>query len=221
MLCTKLGWSQEVFRMRGNFSIKEKSDSLSSLTMGTFYYDKYKKNIVYKITFPKKELWVFADTTVYRFAGDSLVSRDHGVSINEFSIFHLALNNQLADYGLKNSVYKMSNVEVSKGLVISTWSPPDAAKKVLGDVILSTKNKQLQGIVFLNSEGKMMRKQLFQQYDVIQGLSFPTKIFDTFYIENKKTFQVTTYSNITLNESNNANFYDFYLPKQYSFLFSK
>lgn len=213
--------AQEIYRIKGDFTVKAKGDSASSLTIGKFYYDKTQKKIVYNISFPKPEVWIFDDTLVYRFQKDSLIDVSSGISLNEFSIFHLSLNNELSNYGLKNSVYSLTDVEISKGLVISTWSPPKAASHLLGEVIMSTKNKELQGIVFLDKDGKPMRKQMFKEYINFNGLSFPTLIQDTFLSEKFKSYQITSYKNIKLNESDNYKFYNFHIPKQFSYLLSK
>jgi hypothetical protein len=211
--------AQDIYRIKGRVSIKTISDSTSNLTIGNFYYDKTKQNIVYQITFPSPEIWVFADTTVYRFANDSLVSRDTSISLNDFSIFHMVLNHQLENYGLKNSVYHLADVELSKGLVISTWSPPAEADHILGDVVLSTKDKRLYGIVFLNAEKELMRRQMFKEYTNLLGVAFPSKIHDVFFTEGFTMEQITTYSNISVNEKDNSKFYDFTLPAEYRYLF--
>lgn len=207
---------QEYFRLQGDFSIKSVNDSVGNLTMGKFYYDQNQKKIIYHITFPKVETWVFADTSVYRFSGDSLIARNKGASIHEFSIFSLAVNNHLSDYGLKNSIYNLEKVEKDGGMVITTWEPPTAMKDLLGRVVISNKNKRILGIVFFDKQEEVIRKQFFNEYGNFEGLEFPTEIVDIFISEEgEKSFQKTGYKNIKINEKDNSRFYNFKLPAGY------
>ncbi len=206
--------AQQVFRITGDFSVKSKNDSLGSLTVGSFFFDKNESKLVYRIRFPREQLWVFADTAIYRFEGDSLIDRNRGIAIAEFSIFNLALNNDLSNYGLEGSIYSLDKVEKDQGMVISTWLPPKILDDTFGKVMVSTKGKLLNGIVFFNSEGDILRKQIFTEYQNFEGLMFPVEIVDIFFRDDKKIYQKTTYRNIVINEKSNQNLYQFELPAE-------
>lgn len=217
MCCSLLFTSikaQQHFRISGDFSVKSKNDTVGSLTVGSFFFDKNESKLVYKIRFPKNQLWVFADTAIYRFEEDSLIDKSRGISVAEFSIFNLALKNHLSNYGLESSIYSMHKVEKDKGLVITTWMPPKILDGTFGKVVMSTKGKLLNGIVFFSGEGKILRKQLFTQYKNFDGLMFPTEIIDIFFQEDKTVYQKTTYRNIVINETSNQNLYKFKLPTE-------
>lgn len=116
---------QNYYRMRADFTIKEKNvDTTASLVMGTVYYDKFEKRIVYQITFPKAETWVHADTSVYRLVDGKVQDRKTLPNIMEFTMFHLALNQNLTDFGMKNSIFKISEVSREGDQVLTTWAPP-------------------------------------------------------------------------------------------------
>ncbi len=214
-----MGSAQEYFRMEGEFTIKSKNDSTGNLTMGNFYYDKNEKKIIYHITFPKEQLWVFADTSVYRFEEGKLLDRTKGPAIHEFSIFSLAANNQLANYGLKNSLYKLEKVEKEGNSVLTTWAPPLVLKDLLGKVIISNQNKRIMGIVFFDKDEVLVRKQFFREYKNIEGLEFPTEIVDMFILPDEgTTYQKTTYKNIKVNDEKNSSFHNYKLPAGYESL---
>lgn len=216
--------SQDFFKIKGDFTIKSKSDSISGLTIGSFYYDNTKKKIIYNISFPFPEVWIFSDTTIYHFKGDSLIKKESTPSLNEFSIFHLALNNHLTNYGLENSLYNIEEVGKEGDMVITTYSPPEVMNTLLGKVVLSAKKKRLYGIVFLDTEEEILRKQIFKEYHNFNGLEFPGEIIDIFYTGDQKektTYQKTIYTNILVNETDDNRFYDFKLPAEYSNLISK
>jgi hypothetical protein len=112
---------QHYFRMKADFSIKEKfSDGKMALTMGTVYYDRTHKKLVYDVKFPEKEQWVILDTVFYKIKDDKVVLKQFIPMLPSATIFESALANNLDNFGLENSFYKLQNVEKDADLVIST-----------------------------------------------------------------------------------------------------
>lgn len=208
---------QQFFRIKADFSIKEKtSDGASRLTIGTVYYDKTYKKIVYQISFPEPETWVLEDTIVYKIKNNKIISKEKSIALNEFSIFHLALNGKLAKYGLENSFYKIAKVEKDQGMIITTWQPNEKMRKYMGKIVMSNIDKKLNGIVFFNptETEKVVSKQFFKDYIVVKGLPFPGRVIQFIYgKENKKATQITTYKNVSINQISEENMYNFQLPK--------
>lgn len=214
VLCLGLGLqAQDFYRISGEFSIKSKDDSTFSLTRGSFYYDMNFKKVVYELDFPQKEVWVLSDSLIFRMRGDSIYEKTEGVSIVDFSIFHLTLNNKLNNYGLEESIYSLEDVEKNKDMVIYTWSPPLIAQSVLGDVLLSQKDKRLFGLIFLNKDEEVIRKQFFRDFQNIDGLEFPTEIVDLVYVDGFEIIQKTNYKNIKVNEAGKLDKYNYPLPQ--------
>lgn len=212
LMLPKIIFGQHFFRIEGDFSVKEKTESQSQLTIGHFYFDKNIGKLVYNITFPEKQVMVSEDTVLYLFMADTLASRTRSVDLTKFSIFYLTLNNQLNNYGLDNSFYKIDNVENDGDMVISTWVPGKRFSKHFGKVLLSQKNNRLFGIVFYNVEDQIIGKQFFEDYKVINGINFPTKMVKITFNGEQKNYQVTTFENIKLNNLNEKYYYDFPLP---------
>lgn len=214
ILCLGLGLqAQDFYRISGEFSIKSKDDSTFSLTRGSFYYDMNFKKVVYELDFPQKEIWVLSDSLIFRMRGDSIYEKTEGVSIVDFSIFHLTLNNKLNNYGLEESIYSLEDVEKNKDMVIYTWSPPLIAQSVLGDVLLSQKDKRLFGLIFLSKDKEVIRKQFFRDFQNIDGLEFPTEIVDLVYVDGFEIIQKTNYKNIKVNEAGKLDKYNYPLPQ--------
>lgn len=130
----------------------------------------------------------------------------------EFSIFHLVLNGNLIDYGLTKTKFKIKKVEKLEGNVISTWEPPAELKKLFGDILLSNVNQQLNGIVFENYEGEVISRQFFQNYIEVNGLSFPQEIIKEDNFNGQKVYELTTFSNILINDLSGENQYDYKIP---------
>ena len=124
----------------------------------------------------------------------------------------MVLNGNLIDYGLTKTKFKIKKVEKLEGNVISTWEPPTKLKKLFGDILLSNVNQQLNGIVFKNSEGEVISRQFFQNYIKVNGLSFPQEIIKEDNINGQKVYELTTFSNILINDLSGENKYDYKIP---------
>lgn len=205
--------SQIFFRIKADFMIKVKSPTgQQQLTVGKVFYDKNIKQIVYEISFPEKEIWVQKDTILYKIVNSKVIGKQSIPTMIEFSIFNLALNENLVDYGLKKTKFKIKKVEKLEGNIISTWEPPTELKKLFGDVLLSNVNQQLNGIVFKNNAGEIISRQFFRNYIKVKGLSFPQEIIKENYINGQKAYELTTFSNILINDLSGENKYDYKIP---------
>ena len=212
LLLPKIVFGQHFFRIEGDITVKEKSEMQSQLTIGRFYFDKNIGKLVYDITFPEKQVMVSKDTVLYHFIADTLHSRTKSFDMTKFSIFNLCLENQLNNYGMEHSFYKVDNVEKDGDLVISTWVPGKSHQKYFGNVMISTKNNRLFGIIFMNPEGEIVGKQFFEDYTVVNGLAFPKRMVKFTYFGEKQTSQITTFDNLKLNNLNEKTHYDYPLP---------
>ena len=205
-------FGQHFFRIEGDITVKEKSDLQSQLTIGKFYFDKKIGKLVYNISFPEKQVLVSKDTVLYQFINDTMASRTKSFEMTRFSIFYLSLENELNNYGLDKSFYSIEKVETDGDMVISTWVPGKTQKKYFGNVLISSKNNRLYGIVFLNTAGEVVGKQFFEDYVVVDGLAFPKRMVKFTYFGDKKTTQITTFDNIKLNNLNEKKYYDYPVP---------
>lgn len=204
---------QLFFRIKTDFMIKAKSPTGEQrLTVGKIYYDKNIKQIVYNISFPEKEIWVQRDTILYKIVNSKVIGKQRIPPGIEFSIYNLVLNGNLNDYGLKKTKFKIKNVEKSDNNIISTWEPPVEFKKYLGDILLSIVDQQLNGIVFKNNAGEVVSRQFFRNYIKVNGLSFPQEIYRENYIKGQKDIELTTFTNILINDLSGDNTYDFKIP---------
>jgi hypothetical protein len=197
-------------RLRAEITVKSKEPGgTQSLTMGEVCYDRNQKQIIYYLSFPEKETWISADTSLFRVKDDKLVSRTFTPAMAEFSVFHLALSSHLQNYGLNHTRYKAESVSREGDQVITTWVPPVVAKSPLGKIMISARNKQLYGVVFFDQKDNILRKQFFEDYIVISGLSFPGKIVQIDIVNGIESYQVTTFRNIKVDEPDNDSKYYF------------
>lgn len=205
---------QFFFRISTDFVIKAKSPAGDQqLTVGKLYYDKNIKQIVYVVSFPEKEIWVQKDTVLYKIVNSKVIGKQRIPQGIEFSIYNLALNGNLTDYGLKKTQFRIKKVEKSDGNVISTWEPPAASKKYLGDILLSNINQQLDGLVFKNNTGEVVARQFFRNYIKVKGLSFPQEIIKENYVSGQKIYEMTNFTNILINDLSGDNTYDYKIPE--------
>lgn len=210
----KIFLGQQFFRIKAGFSIKEKtSDGKQQLTMGDVYFDKNSRKIIYNLTFPAKETWVTTDSLIYKIVNDSLQSTQKITQIIDFSIFNLALNGNLNNYGLDNSVYKITETKKEEGMVITTWKPKFLLRSNFGTIAMSHKEGNLFGLVFFNPDDAIISKQFFKNYITVSGLRFPSEIVQIFYKEKEENYKVTTFRNIVVNDFKEDAIYNYSIPK--------
>ncbi len=200
--------AQEYYRLRADFTIKTKiHDTINRLITGKVFYDKYTGKTVYDIHFPKPGIQVIKDTIIYLFSSDSsLISQNVIPDISEYTIFHLGLNGQLRHYGLQHSQYQLINTQKQAGKTITIWRHQSGKG---GKIALASQHQQLQAAVFLNAKDQWIEKHFFESYQTISGISFPAKITRIKKGEDTNNYQITTYKNITLNDKNFDNMYDY------------
>ncbi len=206
---------QQFFRVKADFSIKETLENgKSNLTMGTVYFDKSSKRMVYQIKFPRKETLLITDSNLYRIQEGKIIEQKPAFNILNFSIYNLALSSKMSNFGLDgNTAFKLVNVEKEDSLIISTWRPSlENLKDITGDILISQKKKQLFGLVFFNKDGKLLSKQFFEEYKNFKGLEFPGNITQINYIDGKEYYKITTFKNVVVNDLNENTIYNFALP---------
>lgn len=215
LLLPGITFGQQFYRIKAEFSIKEKgSEGQAGLTKGTVYYDKNTKKVIYDITFPKPQQMVLEDTALHRLENGVLIASEKAESLVDFSIFHLALEGQLSNYGLRNSFYKVKDVKKDGDIVITTWEPIDRLKKYMGTIVMANKERKLHGLVFYKPEGDMASKQFFQKYTFVRGLEFPTEITQIIYQDQGEKLMITSFKNIVVDEKGSDAKYSINIPYQ-------
>lgn len=201
---------QRSFRFKSEIVLKAKSKTGElQYTKGIVHYDLRNKKLLFDISFPQKEFYVSKDTLIYKYQNTKLVSVQNNPIKPEFSIFQFILNNDLSDFGLKNSSFSISNVEKSNGLVITKWVPPAVANFPIGNILISTKDKRLQSVLIYNKKGELLSRQIYKGYNLVNGVGIPSEILSVSYNGNLKTYQIMNISHVLINETENDNDYDF------------
>lgn len=167
---------------------------------------------MYDVKFPEKESWIISDTVFYKVKDNKLVLKQFIPMLPSATIFESALSNNLDNFGLENSFYKLENVEKDADLVISTWKPDKRLEALMGKILISRKNNQLYGIAFYNNENELLKKQLFKGYLRSSGIAFPAEITDIIYKLAGKELKVTTFKNLVVNEMTNNEIYNLTVP---------
>ena len=200
---------QSVYRIKGEYSLKAKENNQSQLVMGQFFYDINRGQIIYRNSFPEREMWVTDDTTLYHIIDEQVVSSQVIPDLTEFSVFHLALTRNLKNFGISDEDFALEKVEQEDNMVLSTYEPRGRFKEFTGKIILSMKEGKLFGIVFFNRDGVIIKKQFFEDYYISSGVPFPGKITEITYKNGAENYRVTTYRNIKYNSSDVQDIYHF------------
>lgn len=199
-------------RFEADFSIKEISfDGTQNLMTGSLFYNKVSRSIFYSFDFPEKSEMIVTDTCTFRPLEKAITSHNMEVSMIDFSLYNLFINQDLDFYGLNETPYELVDVEESSDMVISTWELPGKQVKDVGKILLSQKAGQLYGLVSLDPDGNVVSKQFFLDYDYIENLPFPTRVVQISYRGDQESKKITTYRNIILNNDNNAEKYNYHI----------
>src|SRR5690554_3582600 len=111
--------AQEYHRISSDFSVKiAGNNGMDHLTKGKVYYDKNYDYLIFDITFPRRESWVFKDTVLSKLRNDTIYSKTTIPEINEYTIFNLVLNGQLNNFGLAESLYRIEKVDKQGDMII-------------------------------------------------------------------------------------------------------
>jgi hypothetical protein len=208
------GKGQGFYRFKSEITIKVKDQhGVIQYTKGTVNYDKNIKKLQFNISFPQKEFYVSVDTIICKFQNNKLISRQNNPLKPEFSIFHFILNNDLSDFGLKNSNYSITNVEKSNDLIITKWSPPAIPNFPLGTILVSSKNKRLQSVLINSKSGELLNRQIYKKYSFVNGIEIPSEILSVSYLAGAKTYQIIEFDKIQINEQGHDSDYDFQIDK--------
>jgi hypothetical protein len=208
------GYGQQFYRITGKLFIKDAGhDQNKSIVAGKFYYDLNHKKLIYDFTFPRKEKIVCIDTLNYKFVEGVYTGREFAITVPESSLFHLALLGSMADFGLKDSFYSISDVSKEGDLIISTWVPPLEAANGFGKVVVSQKNKRLHGVAIFDYKGKLLNKQIVKGYHKVQGLDFPSEILYIYYVDGKESYRAISFRDVLVNDYGEENMYNYPLPK--------
>lgn len=202
---------QTNFRIEANFSIKEKTPTgMSNLTMGTVFFDKNDAKIVYDISFPDKATLIVTDTIQYIVKGDS-VRAQKNPGLNQLSVFNLALEGILDNFGLEQLRYEMINVEKDKDLVIMSWLPIENVREIFGKIVTSKKDRKLYGVVFFDLEDNVVSKQIFRKYETVNGVDFPQEIIQINIIDGQEYYKITSFNTIKVNNLERDEMYQYNL----------
>ncbi len=193
--------SQQFYRIKADYSVKYKgADGKQMLQLGTVFYDINNKVIFIKNNFPQKSNVVQKHNKTRQIINGKITQTFTSPIPVEFSIFHLALSNKLEHFGLDRLEYSMEAIKKEKGLVMTEWKPLKKTKQKLGKILISTKNKQLFAIIFLDASKNIIAKHFYRKYTNINGFIFPTEIVRISYVGKKQSYELTSYKNIKLNE---------------------
>ncbi len=197
--------AQEYYRVNADFAVKVKrADGTMNLTRGSVYYDKNIKELIYRVSFPQPEVWVIADTSIFKFRSDTLYDRISIPSVNEFTVFHLSLNSGISDFGMKRSRFKVSRVEKKDDLVLSYWKIPDKAEISIDHIVVAKKENRLESVIMVGDSANVLSRQFYRNYMKSGAFEFPQQIVQILPGENgEDNYQVTEFKNIKVNDMEN------------------
>lgn len=162
-----------------DFQLKESVLGKASLYKGKLSYELKSNTLLYKITFPKEELWIFRNDSFFCVnKKEVLVVAQKMQDEGPLRLFRLMVMNKLNDFGISEWPYRFLKYSTSGGNLIRIYAPKLPAKKwPLGEIHLGYKDKLLSAVVMFDSEHrKILLKTFFSDYKRFSDLWIPTSI---------------------------------------------
>lgn len=161
----------------GSFELRISNGGNTDVSSGMFYYDQGKW-LKIRVSSPIEQ-WMFyeRDTLTIYYPGDN-----NGMKIPSISgevslpIFQLAINASLEDMGLTTIGYTLLGTAVSGDSIVTVWSPPPAAKSVLGNLTATYIRDSLMSITSTNHKGDTVLEQTYSNWVSSLGQLFPCRI---------------------------------------------
>ena len=199
---------QQYRRIEASYSIKEQlTNGDQNLQIGKVYYDLKNGHIFYNVTFPKQFTIIVSDTlmiSVYKSGEKEAVA---GQGMVYFSVFHLLLQGDLPYFGLQKMPYHMTDTWNEDSLVVSNWVVSEDIESSLPKIMIAQHNKRLFSFVGYDNNDKIVLKQFFENYTIVDGLAIPTEIISFYYFDEGEAINWLKLSDIILNDySDNENY---------------
>lgn len=204
-------FTQTYHRVGADLTVKTKMASGDqNLTKGKVFYDKNYKELIYRLSFPQYEEWVIRNGSIIKIKDETIYFEESSSTLNEFTIFHLALNSNLTNYGLQNSGFKIRKVEKKEDLVLSYWTLPDVPNDLMSYIVVAKRDGRLDSVVIYAQDNKLSSRQFFRDYIQIGTFEFPRKVIQIMYDKNgNENHQLTEFENIKVNDMTNDELYKF------------
>jgi len=195
-----IGHAQKYYQISCDITIKEKITTTQfALAKGKASYNKITDRTSIALIFPERVTWTLTKDSLIRYDKGILTSKVDAPFLNEYNLFKLVLNGSLKNYGLQKSAYQVFAVEEEKdGTIISTWKASKTMKYQYGKVVISQKDNKLNGIAFFDLKDKLISKQIFSDYELVNGLNFPTKIIQINYTPKGENYKITMFENVAI-----------------------
>jgi len=117
------------------------------------------------------------------------VNYNYGSQNNTFYYFL----GEVADMGLSQVGYQVTDTRVEDGVMITTWSPPKNLEADISAVEVVNDGEKNIYMAFMDREGEFFKKIYFYDFEILKGISFPKSITEIGYVEDDSVITKTTF----------------------------
>jgi hypothetical protein len=132
---------------------------------------------------------------------------------SENDVLYSFFKYQSADLGLKEAGFNLSNSEVDKSQIITTWIPSSLSVGQVSKIVLVHENYMPIYVAYYNLKGKPFKKAYYSNYFTSTNTPFPTRIVEIDYLPSGDSIiSRKVYSNVKVNQEANSSYFDFTVP---------
>lgn len=153
------------------------------------------------------------EAKVYYPSTNEVMTRQSAEFDSEKSLLYFFLSNKLSDLGLAEMGFKITDTRFEKGLVISTYFPPNELINNFSKVELVHESYRPIYIAWFGPKGKMIKKIFYYEYASFPDFTLPQKVVEIGYSQNgDSTISKMTYSQVKTGTDANSHFFNFKIP---------
>jgi outer membrane lipoprotein-sorting protein len=166
--------------------------------------------------FDPKEYFVInnakGEMSVYDPKKNTAMQQQNIMYSTETSQLYFFLQNKKSDLGLKSMGFSVTDTRFEQDLMITHWSPPLQAAKLLREVELVHKGPNPIYMKYVDKEGKNAKKIYYYNYTTLNGVDFPMAITQIDFVASDSIITKTTYSDIKVNEAAEHPLFNYSIP---------
>ncbi len=153
------------------------------------------------------------EAKIYYPATNEVYTKQSAAFDPEKSMLYFFLSNKLADLGLKDMGFKITDTRFEDNLVVTTWFPPAEVLDQYSKVELVHENYRPIYAAYFDSKGKILKKIFYYEYSSFPQFTLPSKVVEYNYMpKGDSIINKITYSDIKTGDQAKSSYFNFKIP---------
>lgn len=183
---------------------------------GDVFYSQNDGKMVVHYTYPQDYFFVsnaMGEVKLYLPEANQVMIQRNPVLSSQNDVLYYFLSNKIADLGLKDAGFELSDTKVENNDVITTWNPPPPANKGVSKVEMVHQNFMPIYTAYFDLDEKITKKIYYSKYFQTSEAMIPRLITEIEYIPTGDSIiSRKQYTDIKTGFSAQSQYFDFSVP---------